>query len=137
MKARLINQFLLSIYAKSAGMLPDKFLGRNNNQLAFGVWSLGLMSFLGLRFTRSGRPRKFDRPEKLAIVLESVSSPAPDHHDDDERFLEMLFVTILRIIMDRRTNQAILFEEHSNLRRLGCGEAAQAVQILEQMTGRI
>ena len=101
-KTRLINQFLLSVYMKSAGMLPDKSLG-GKGEFRFicflglgGVvrewlsWSaclrspdvapmlcLFFMGWLNPRFCRSGRPRKL-QPEKLTVVLEDQSRCVSD-----------------------------------------------------------
>lgn len=81
MKSRLVNQFLLSVYIKSAGMLPDKPLGKvimygeeriNEVQLSkLPGFQTELIVDLMLRFCRSGRPRKMStQTEKLTIVLQ-------------------------------------------------------------------
>ena len=70
-KTRLINQFLLDVYSKAGGMLPDRPFG--STYLNLKLLKASCQEFCTSRFQRGGRPRKM-QPEKLTVVMGSVHS---------------------------------------------------------------
>ena len=70
-KTRLINQFLLDVYSKAGGTLPDRPFG--SMFLNLKLLQASCQEFCTTRFQRGGRPRKM-QPEKLTVVMGSVHS---------------------------------------------------------------